>query len=113
MRGIIFSPGDEMDMGMKDGLACRFSAIDTDIETLYRRVPAQDQGFKSFNQVMRIASFLTGHVKIVGTMAFREDKHMVGADGGAVLDGKCGLVFKDDTERLGLAERARTSLFVL
>jgi hypothetical protein len=113
MGGVVFSSGDEMDMGVKDGLAGGFSAVDADIKTPYRRVPAQDQGFKPFNQVMGVASFLMGHVKIVGTMAFRQNQHMVKTDGGGVFDGKCGFVLKDDTEGFDPAKGTRPNFFVL
>jgi hypothetical protein len=113
MGGVVFSSGDEVDMGVKDGLTRGFSAIDADIEAPHRRVMAQDQSFKPFNQVMGITSFLMGHAKIVGTMTFRQNQHMVKADGGGVFDGKCGFVLKDDTKGFGPAEGTRPTVFVL
>jgi hypothetical protein len=52
-------------------------------------------------------------MKIIGTMAFRQNQHMVKADGRTVLNGKCGFVLKDDAEMFGLAEGANPALFVL
>ena len=99
-------------MGMKNSLTCGFSAIDADIESFDGRVTVQDQGLKLFNQVMGIASFITGHMKIVGTMAFRNDEHMVEAHGGAVFDDECGLVLKDDTKAFCPAKRAWDELYL-
>jgi hypothetical protein len=113
MGGVVFSSGDEMDMGVKDGLARCFTANYTDIEAPDRWVPAQDKGFKPFNQVMGITSFLMGQAKIVGAMAFRQNQHMVKADGGGIFYGKGGFVLKDDTEVLGPAEGARPNPFLL
>lgn len=87
---------------MKEGLARRFADIDSDVETLDRRVLRNNAAPDPMEQLMHRIAFLVLDVKITGDVPPWQHKRMQWGDRRRITHGKGERV---GTDKPGLGER--------
>jgi hypothetical protein len=106
-RRVAWSPGDQVDMGVHDGLPRILAAVHSHVEPSYGRVTSLDSGSENAEQVVGVDPLPLHHAEQVGRVPAANHQKMPIGDRMPVLDRNCRLALLDDPSLdPGLAEIA-------